>query len=54
MKRGMTNAARHAVYRMDKLVEAIDRREQNGKREEDSHDRHVVEVRDDGTRVWSY
>ena len=54
MKRGMSNAARHAVYRMDKLLEAIDKRDQNGKRDEDYHDRHITEVKEDGSRVWSY
>ena len=53
MKKGMSNAVRHAEYRIAKLIDAVDRRDKSGKREEESNDEHM-RMSTDGTRVWSY
>lgn len=53
MKRGMTNAVRAYVYREDRMIDRMDRRETNGKREEDNHNSNM-RVLEDNTRVWSF
>jgi hypothetical protein len=53
MGKGMSNAVRHAEYRIARLIDAMDRREKSGKREEESNDEHM-RMNADGTRVWSY
>jgi len=54
MKKGMSGAVRHAEFRINKLIAIVDRREKNGKREEESNDKHLTKVAADGTRQWSY
>lgn len=53
MKQGMSNAVRAHVYREDRMIDRIDRREINGQREQDNYNDNM-RVQDDGTRVWSF
>ncbi len=52
--KGMSNAQRHAEYRIARLITAIDKRERTGEREQEENNAHITKVNADGSRVWSY
>ena len=54
--KGMSNAVRYGIFKVDKLHDVIDKRKEKGVCNTDDNkvNNHLVAIASDGGRIWSF